>query len=61
MIRYAAFIRYCKKDGSAVGHCISFFRDFNEAYESVRTEVLQAIPIQMCLNSTCNNVLAVKI
>jgi len=41
LIRYSAFIRYMKKNGSIIGQHISFFNRLQEG--SVRIEVLCSI------------------
>jgi hypothetical protein len=47
MIRFSAFVRYCKKIGSTMRQTVhQLFIDFKKPYDSVRREVLYSILIE---------------
>jgi hypothetical protein len=46
LIRYSAFIRYWRKDGSKTGTVHQLFLDFEKAYDSERRQELYNILIE---------------
>jgi len=46
LIIYSVFVKYLRKNGNTTKQCISSFKHFKKAYDSVRKEVLYNILIE---------------